>query len=108
MATLLQMTKTALQLMTDDAAIENQLNMLILSGIADLANTAGVNTGGLTSPGVDIGNSTPFQDVLTAWAVITYVRCHFGQPDEYDNLKRSYDEQKAMLRTAFPNGGTNG
>lgn len=32
-------------------------------------------------------------------AAITYVAVHFGEPDEYDRLKRSYDEQKAQLST---------
>lgn len=103
MATLFDMTKTALQLMTDDAAIAAEINMLILSGIADLVNTSGVDVGGITSPDVNVGNLS-MQETLVAWAVVTYVRCNFGQPDEYDRLKRSYDEQKAMLRTAFPIG----
>ena len=30
-------------------------------------------------------------------AVITYCRLNFGQPDDYDRLKKSYDEQKAQL-----------
>lgn len=39
-------------------------------------------------------------DALVQRACITYVRMHFGQPDDYDRLKRSYDEQKAQLATA--------
>lgn len=38
-------------------------------------------------------------DALITRASITYVKMHFGQPDEYDRLKRSYDEQKAQLAT---------
>lgn len=41
-------------------------------------------------------------DTMTAivqQACITYVKMHFGQPDDYDRLKRSYDEQKAQLAT---------
>lgn len=38
-------------------------------------------------------------DALVTQAAITYVKMHFGQPDEYDRLKRSYDEQKAQLAT---------
>lgn len=38
-------------------------------------------------------------DALVETAAITYVLMHFGQPDEYDRLKRSYDEQKAQLVT---------
>lgn len=39
-------------------------------------------------------------DAIVRTAIITYVRLHFGQPDDYDRLKRSYDEQKAQLSTA--------
>lgn len=39
-------------------------------------------------------------DAVTRTAIVTYVRMHFGQPDEYDQLKRSYDEQKAQLATS--------
>lgn len=39
------------------------------------------------------GNTDP----LIQRAVITYCRLNFGQPDDYDRLKRSYDEQKAQL-----------
>lgn len=36
-------------------------------------------------------------DDLVRQAAITYFLMHFGQPDNYDELKRSYDEQKAQL-----------
>lgn len=39
-------------------------------------------------------------DPLVKRAVITYIKMHFGEPDEYDRLKKSYDEQKAQLATA--------
>lgn len=32
-------------------------------------------------------------------AAITYVAMNFGDPDDYDRLKKSYDEQKAQLAT---------
>ena len=38
-------------------------------------------------------------DVLVKQAAITYFLMHFGAPEEYDRLKRSYDEQKAQLAT---------
>ena len=38
-------------------------------------------------------------DALVTTAIITYCKANFGQPDEYDRLKRSYDEQKAQLAT---------
>ena len=39
-------------------------------------------------------------DDLVAQAVVTYCLMSFGLVDEYDRLKRSYDEQKAQLVTA--------
>lgn len=38
-------------------------------------------------------------DALVQTAIITYCRMRFGQPDDYDRLKRAYDEQKAQLAT---------
>ena len=39
-------------------------------------------------------------DALVTKAIITYCKMSFGLPEDYDRLKRSYDEQKAQLRTA--------
>ena len=46
-------------------------------------------------------------DALVQQAAITYVKMNFGQPDEYERLKRSYDEQKAQLAscTGYTNWG---
>ena len=38
-------------------------------------------------------------DPLVTQAAITYFLMNFGQPDDYDRLKRSYVEQKAQLAT---------
>lgn len=42
-------------------------------------------------------------DPLVSQAAITYFLMHFGEPDNYDRLKASYDEQKAQLsmRTGY-------
>lgn len=37
-------------------------------------------------------------DALVTRAIITYCRCNFGSPDDYDRLKAAYDEQKAQLQ----------
>lgn len=37
-------------------------------------------------------------DALVTRAIITYCRCNFGSPDDYDRLKGAYDEQKAQLQ----------
>ena len=39
-------------------------------------------------------------DEICVRAVITYCKMNFGLPDDYDRLKKSYDEQKAQLVTA--------
>lgn len=39
-------------------------------------------------------------DELVTRAIITYCKLSFGLPEDYDRLKRSYDEQKAQLSTA--------
>lgn len=36
-------------------------------------------------------------DALVSNAMITFFLMHFGEPDNYDRLKASYDEQKAQL-----------
>lgn len=38
-------------------------------------------------------------DPLVEQAAITYFCMNFGEPTNYDRLKRSYDEQKAQLST---------
>lgn len=42
-------------------------------------------------------------DPLVSQAAITYFMMNFGDPDNYDQLKASYDEQKAQLsmRTGY-------
>ncbi len=39
-------------------------------------------------------------DEICTRAIITYCKMSFGLPEDYDRLKRSYDEQKAQLSTA--------
>lgn len=46
------------------------------------------------------GVLTDRMDALIKRAVITYCRMNFGSPEDYDRLKRSYDEQKAQLTMA--------
>ena len=38
-------------------------------------------------------------NTLVGQAVITYCKMNFGDPDNYDRWKKSYDEQKAQLVT---------
>lgn len=39
-------------------------------------------------------------DEICTLAIITYCKLNFGEPDQYDRLKASYDEQKAQLSMA--------
>lgn len=42
---------------------------------------------------------TSSQEIITR-AIITFCKMSFGLPEDYDRLKRSYDEQKAQLSNA--------
>jgi len=80
---LIYSAKMAARITTDfyDVEVERLLNAAMLDlGVA-----------GVVIPS-DIDN-------LVRQAAITYFLMHFGQPDNYDRLKRSYDEQKAQLST---------
>lgn len=63
------------------------------SQISDLLDTAMFDMG---VAGVEIPESA---DILVSQAAITFVQMRFGEPDDYDRLKASYDEQKAQLAT---------
>lgn len=39
-------------------------------------------------------------------AIVTYCRLHFGSPEDFDRLKKSYDEQKAQLSMSSEWGHT--
>lgn len=39
-------------------------------------------------------------DELIQRAILTYVKMHFGKPDDYDRLAASYDAQKGALQIA--------
>lgn len=81
---MLEKVKLALRITTN--AFNSELTDLINAAYLDLGIAGVINT----------ENETP----LIIRAVITYCRCNFGQPDEYDRLKASYDEQKAQLSMA--------
>lgn len=82
--TLLQSAKMALRIVTD--AYDSEITDLIEAGKADL--------------GVTDVYYIDESDPLIRRAVLTYVRLHFGQPEDYDRMKASYDEQKAQLATS--------
>lgn len=82
--TLLTATKLALRITTD--AFNSELTRLIKAGQQDLG------IAGIVVPET--------LDEIVSTAVITYVKMNFGNPENYDRLKRSYDEQKAQLSMA--------
>lgn len=81
---MLNAVKLSLRIITD--AFDSELTDLIAAALADLGVA-----------GIDNLDAT---DALIRRAVITYCRLNFGQPDDYDRLKKSYDEQKAQLSMA--------
>lgn len=86
--------KKALRLSDDDFDVE--LSDLAEAALKDL-NIAGAD-------GADVVQTDP----LTLRAIITFCKMSFGEPDEYDRYKKSYDEQKAQLSNAtnYTNWGT--
>lgn len=84
MADIKTAAKTALRITTN--AFDSEIEDLIQAAKADLG-LAGVSN-----------DST--EDPLVRRAVLTYVKANFGQPDDYDRLKASYDEQKAQMGMA--------
>ncbi len=82
--TILQAVKMALRIVTED--FDNELNDLISAALIDM------KLAGISNQDTD--------DPLVRRAVVTYCRLNFGEPDDYDRLKRSYDEQKAQMGMA--------
>lgn len=87
---MLEKVKTALRISTD--AFDEELELLIQSALLDLGIAGVINS--VLNP--DMG----YPDAIITQAVITYCKMNFGLPEDYDRLKRSYDEQKAQLVTA--------
>ena len=85
---MLEKVKLALRITT--TAFDSELNDLIAAAKVDLG-IAGVLVPATTDSSLD---------VIIQKAIITYCKLNFGEPDEYDRLKASYDEQKAQLSMA--------
>lgn len=81
---MLELVKLALRITTD--AFDAELLGLIAAAKTDLGIAGVVLPEAL--------------DDICEVAIITYCKMNFGQPDDYDRLKKSYDEQKAQLSTA--------
>lgn len=81
---MLDKVKMALRISTD--AYDDELTDLIAAAESDLGIA-----------GVVIPEEV---DAIVTRAIITYAKMSFGLPEDYDRLKRSYDEQKAQLSNA--------
>ena len=81
---MLEKVKVALRIKT--TAFDSELEDLIAAAYLDLG------IAGVVVPGQI--------DALVTKAVITYCQMSFGAPVNYDQLKQSYDEQKAQLSNA--------
>lgn len=104
--------KNALRISADNDALNEELMDLIKAAIIDLG-IAGVVVPEETTPIEDedsdpiedeeltpIAVVSPTLDAIVTKAVITYCKMSFGLPEDYDRLKKSYDEQKAQLSNA--------
>jgi hypothetical protein len=73
---------------------DDDLSGLITAAQSDM-EVAGVDKSAFSDP-----------DFLVQTAITTYCKLHFGQPDDAEWLKQSYDEQKAQLASNHKyNGG---
>ena len=81
---MLQKAKLTLRITT--TAFDEEIRDLIKAGYEDL-DTRGVLT------------ESQMNSPLLTRAIMTYVRYHFGDPEDPEKLKKSYDEQKAQLMT---------
>ena len=80
---LIEQAKLAKRITT--SAFDTQISQLLDAALLDLGVA-----------GVEVPAAL---DALVSLAAITYFLMNFGEPDEYDRLKKSYDEQKAQLST---------
>lgn len=78
---MLDFVKESLRVTT--SALDNELQTLILAAQQDLGVA-----------GVVLPESL---DSICKTAIVTYCKMRFGLPEDYDRLKKSYDEQKAQL-----------
>lgn len=85
---MLEKVKLALRIATN--AYDSELTDLIEAAKIDLG-IAGVIVPITTDSNID---------AIIQRAIVTYCKLNFGEPDEYDRLKASYDEQKAQLSMA--------
>lgn len=84
---MLDAVKIALRIKTN--AYDEELKLLIEAAKLDLKIA-----------GVVLPASSSNEDDLIKIAIITYCKMNFGNPPNYVDLKKSFDEQKAQLSNA--------
>lgn len=96
--------KKALRISTD--AYDEELCSLMKAAAADL-KIAGVTVPGtvsfiitVTTAGTSVQDNSTLNDDLVIRAIFTYVRLHFGSPDDYERLREGYNAQKVQLMHA--------
>ena len=101
---MLKECRQALRITTD--AYDEELCSLMRAAAADL-EVSGVIIPGtvafsatVTTAGTTVTDSSDLADPLVMRAIFTYVRVHFGSPQDYDRLKESYNAQKVQLMHA--------
>ena len=101
------LSETKLALRITATVYDSELANLIHAGARDL-QLAGIDLNGEVgfsyaqdqSGHVTVTDECSMNDPLIMRAIITYVRAHFGSPNDYDRLVESYDTQKAQLMSA--------
>lgn len=82
------------------ADIRLALRLTVTDYDAELTDLAAAGMADLGMAGITGTTDLASLDAVTAMAVKTYVCLHFGQPDNYDQLERSYEQQKKQLKMA--------
>lgn len=82
-STLINAAKLAARITT--TAFDSQVERLLNTALLDMGVA-----------GVEVPEQA---DALISEAAITYFLMHFGQPDNYERLKASYEQQKGQLAT---------
>ena len=86
---LLDDTKLAMRISTK--AYDGEILRLLNASVGDIGIV------GVTVTTESITSDTTISDPLLVQAMVTYVRLHFGTPEDTDYLSKSFDEQKAQL-----------
>ena len=76
---------------------QNVTDSGLVTEIGDLIDSAKAD---LALAGVVLPSENPEENALILRAIMTYCKMNYGEGAEYDRLKRSYDEQKAQLKTS--------